>query len=174
LAQPPSLADVLREDWPGCARANKSRLSTAHYRAVRSVLACQTPDLGGRLSDAANARQPTSPTTPATTGAVPSADHTANKSGAPSKKPNFFQCPTLWSPSPSLQNFVLFPNATQKTLRHYPTRKRRRSRRRSRHQDQRRTYRVHRRASQPARRSVPKSRAHRPKDSAPRHLQNTS
>ena len=45
----PTLADVLREHWPGYLRARRSRLCAAHHRAVRRVLACRTPELGGRL-----------------------------------------------------------------------------------------------------------------------------
>lgn len=44
-----ALADLLREHWPGYARANAARLHADHYRAVRRVLACRTPELGGRL-----------------------------------------------------------------------------------------------------------------------------
>lgn len=45
----PTLAEVLREHWPGYARAHRSRLAAPHRRAVRSVLACRTPEMGGRL-----------------------------------------------------------------------------------------------------------------------------
>ncbi|MEM9267926.1 MAG: transposase [Pseudomonadota bacterium] len=44
-----TLADVLREHWPGYARAHRSALAAAHYRAVRCVLACRSPAMGGRL-----------------------------------------------------------------------------------------------------------------------------
>ena len=44
-----TLAELLQEHWPGYARANRSRLAAPHYRAVRCVLACRTPELGGRL-----------------------------------------------------------------------------------------------------------------------------
>ena len=44
-----TLADVLREHWRSYASANRSRLGTVHYRAVRCALACRTPELGGRL-----------------------------------------------------------------------------------------------------------------------------
>ena len=44
-----TLADLLRDHWPGYARAHRSHLVAAHYWAVRSVLACRTPELGGRL-----------------------------------------------------------------------------------------------------------------------------
>lgn len=43
------LAELLREHWPSYARAHRAQLCAAHYRAVRSVLACRTPELGGRL-----------------------------------------------------------------------------------------------------------------------------
>ena len=46
---PTTLADVLREHWPSYARANRQRLNAAHYRAVRSVLSCRTPMMGGRV-----------------------------------------------------------------------------------------------------------------------------
>ena len=46
---PLELADLLREHWPGYARANRPRLATVHHKAVRSVLACRTAGLGGRL-----------------------------------------------------------------------------------------------------------------------------
>ena len=46
---PITLADVLREHWPSYARANRTRLNAAHYRAVRSVLSCRTPMMGGRV-----------------------------------------------------------------------------------------------------------------------------
>lgn len=44
-----TLAEVLREHWPGYARAHRSRLAAPHYRAVRCVLACRTAPMGGRL-----------------------------------------------------------------------------------------------------------------------------
>ena len=44
-----TLADVLREHWASYAHSYRARLCTAHYRAVRSVLACRSPELGGRL-----------------------------------------------------------------------------------------------------------------------------
>ena len=44
-----TLADLLREHWPGYAHARATRLHTDHYRAVRCALACRTPELGGRL-----------------------------------------------------------------------------------------------------------------------------
>lgn len=43
------LADILAEHWENYARAHRSHLVTAHYRAVARVLACRTPALGGRL-----------------------------------------------------------------------------------------------------------------------------
>ena len=42
-------ADILREHWPDYVRAHYKRLCKAHYRAVRSVLTCRTPAMGGRL-----------------------------------------------------------------------------------------------------------------------------
>ncbi len=42
------LAEVLADHWPGYARRNASRLVTAHYRAVRAVLDCRTPAMGGK------------------------------------------------------------------------------------------------------------------------------
>jgi len=44
-----ALADILAEHWGDYARAHRKQLSAAHYRAVRRVLACRTPALGGRL-----------------------------------------------------------------------------------------------------------------------------
>ena len=44
-----SLAELLAQHWCAYARAHRATLSTAHYRAVRRVLACRTPELGGRL-----------------------------------------------------------------------------------------------------------------------------
>jgi hypothetical protein len=46
---PLTLAEVLREHWPGYARAHRPRLAAPHYRAVRRVLACRTAEMGGRL-----------------------------------------------------------------------------------------------------------------------------
>ena len=46
---PLSLSEILAEHWADYARANRKHLSAAHYRAVRRVLACRTPALGGRL-----------------------------------------------------------------------------------------------------------------------------
>jgi len=44
-----TLADVLTEHWQGYAQQNRAHLCTAHYRAVRSVLACRTSALGGQV-----------------------------------------------------------------------------------------------------------------------------
>lgn len=44
-----TLADILAEHWPGYARDHRSTLCSAHYKAVRRVLACRTPELGGQL-----------------------------------------------------------------------------------------------------------------------------
>lgn len=46
---PLELAEVLRDHWPGFARRHRARLAAAHHRAVRAVLACRTPALGGHL-----------------------------------------------------------------------------------------------------------------------------
>lgn len=43
------LAEILRDHWPGFAHRHRARLAAAHYRAVRAVLACRTPQLGGQL-----------------------------------------------------------------------------------------------------------------------------
>ena len=43
------LADLLGEHWENHARAHRHQLNADHYRAVRRVLACRTPALGGRL-----------------------------------------------------------------------------------------------------------------------------
>lgn len=48
------LAEILREHWAGYTRAHAAKLTGAHYRAVRRVLACRTPELGGRLYQCAN------------------------------------------------------------------------------------------------------------------------
>jgi len=53
-----NLAEVLREHWPGYARAHASRLAAPHYRAVRCVLACRTPAMGGRLYRCNHCRKP--------------------------------------------------------------------------------------------------------------------
>ena len=44
-----TLAEVLREHWPGYARSHRSTLAAPHHRAVRCALACRTPEMGGRL-----------------------------------------------------------------------------------------------------------------------------
>ena len=44
-----TLADVLREHWENYADTHRSKLCAAHYRAVRRVSACRSPELGGRL-----------------------------------------------------------------------------------------------------------------------------
>jgi len=49
-----TLADILREHWASYARAHRSQLSAVHYRAVRRVLACRTPALGGHLYRCSN------------------------------------------------------------------------------------------------------------------------
>jgi hypothetical protein len=43
------LADILAEHWEGYAQRHRPQLAAAHYRAVRRVLGCRTPALGGRL-----------------------------------------------------------------------------------------------------------------------------
>jgi len=43
------LAELLGEHWADYARGHRQYLCAAHYRAVRRVLACRTPELGGRL-----------------------------------------------------------------------------------------------------------------------------
>jgi Putative transposase/Transposase zinc-binding domain len=43
------LADLLGEHWESYAQAHRHQLNADHYRAVRRVLACRTPALGGRL-----------------------------------------------------------------------------------------------------------------------------
>lgn len=44
-----TLAELLGEHWAHYARAHRQHLCAAHYRAVRSVLACRTPAMGARL-----------------------------------------------------------------------------------------------------------------------------
>jgi hypothetical protein len=44
-----ALADLLHEHWPGYAHANAVHLHADHYRAVRRVLACRTPEMGARM-----------------------------------------------------------------------------------------------------------------------------
>jgi hypothetical protein len=46
---PLALADILAEHWADYALAHRAHLTAAHHRAVRRVLACRTPALGGRL-----------------------------------------------------------------------------------------------------------------------------
>lgn len=46
---PLRLAEVLADHWAEYARGHRKRLVTAHYRAVRAVLACRTRALGGHL-----------------------------------------------------------------------------------------------------------------------------
>jgi len=43
------LVDVLGEHWESYAQTHQAHLVAAHYRAVRRVLACRTPELGGHL-----------------------------------------------------------------------------------------------------------------------------
>jgi hypothetical protein len=43
------LAKLLGEHWAGYTRAHRQHLCAAHYRAVRRVLACRTPEMGGHL-----------------------------------------------------------------------------------------------------------------------------
>lgn len=44
-----NLADLLAEHWSSFARRYRKHLCGVHYRAVRAVLQCRTPELGGRL-----------------------------------------------------------------------------------------------------------------------------
>lgn len=44
-----TLTEILSEHWTGFARQHRRLLCGAHYRAVRAVLSCRTPALGGRL-----------------------------------------------------------------------------------------------------------------------------
>lgn len=46
---PLELAAVLRDHWADFAARHRARLAAAHYRAVRAVLSCRTPVLGGHL-----------------------------------------------------------------------------------------------------------------------------
>lgn len=46
---PLTLDEVLRDHWPGFARRHAARLAAAHYRAVRAVMSCRTPVLGGHV-----------------------------------------------------------------------------------------------------------------------------
>jgi len=43
------LSELLGEYWASFARTHQQHLCSAHYRAVRRVLACRTPEMGGRL-----------------------------------------------------------------------------------------------------------------------------
>lgn len=49
-----TLADILRQHWTSYVQAHRSQLTGAHHRAVRRVLACRTPELGGRLYQCTN------------------------------------------------------------------------------------------------------------------------
>jgi len=73
-------ADILREHWPDYVRAHYKRLCKAHYRAVRSVLTCRTPAMGGRLY----------------------------RSGPPNKRPHSSPFLIFSSPSPSQVNSEAF------------------------------------------------------------------
>jgi len=44
-----SLAEVLRRHWPAYERKFGARLLPSHRRAVRAILSCRTPALGGQL-----------------------------------------------------------------------------------------------------------------------------
>lgn len=43
------LTELLGEHWASYARAHWQHLCAAHYRAVRRILACRTPEMGGRV-----------------------------------------------------------------------------------------------------------------------------
>ncbi len=43
------LAEVLRRHWPAYERKYRARLLSSHRRAVRAILSCRTPALGGQL-----------------------------------------------------------------------------------------------------------------------------
>jgi hypothetical protein len=49
-----TLAHLLGEHWQSYLAANRTHLRTAHYRAVRSVLSCRTPALGGQVYQCAS------------------------------------------------------------------------------------------------------------------------
>lgn len=49
-----TLADLLAEHWADYARAHAAQLNGAHYRAVRRVLTCRTPALGGQVYQCQN------------------------------------------------------------------------------------------------------------------------
>lgn len=46
---PLRLAEILADHWDSYAQKNSTRLTSAHYRAVRAVLSCRTPAMGGRV-----------------------------------------------------------------------------------------------------------------------------
>lgn len=46
---PLALDEVLRDHWPDFANRHATRLAAAHYRAVRAVRSCRTPELGGHI-----------------------------------------------------------------------------------------------------------------------------
>ena len=46
---PLALDEVLRDHWPDFARRYETRLAAAHHRAVRAVMSCRTPELGGHV-----------------------------------------------------------------------------------------------------------------------------
>jgi len=46
---PLALAEVLADHWADYARRHRTRLVTAHYRAVEAVLRCRTPAMGGQV-----------------------------------------------------------------------------------------------------------------------------
>lgn len=43
------LTELLGEHWASYAHTHRQRLCAAHYRAVQRVLACRTPEMGGRV-----------------------------------------------------------------------------------------------------------------------------
>ena len=51
---PLTLTEVLDEHWQSFIEDNHAHLCTAHYRAVRSVLSCRTPALGGQVYQCAS------------------------------------------------------------------------------------------------------------------------
>ncbi len=53
-----TLTDLLAEHWSPFARKHRKHLSGAHYRAVRAVLECRTPALGGQLYRCDDCQQP--------------------------------------------------------------------------------------------------------------------
>jgi hypothetical protein len=52
-----TLEQILGGHWQGFAANNHAHLCTAHYRAVRSVLYCRTPALGGQTYQCAGCRR---------------------------------------------------------------------------------------------------------------------